>query len=298
MSAPHLLIFGYGYSAAALARRLIPSGWRISGTTRRLDRAAAIKADGVTPLLTTAAGIQDADRVLESVTHILAAAPPGDNGDPLLALHGDRLRAPPPNLRWTGYLSTTGVYGDAGGAWVDEGTPLAPVHERGRRRVAAEQAWAELSEYTGAPAVIFRLPGIYGPGRSAFDQLRAGTAKRLVKPGQVFSRIHVDDLAAAIEAAMALEEGTVLNIADDAPAPPQDVVALAARLIGVAPPPEEDFEAARPRLSPMALEFYGANRRIANLRMKEELGLLLAYPSYHEGLAAILQAEGFGAEGH
>ena len=292
MSAPHLLVFGFGYSAAFLARRLAPKGWRISGTMRRLDGAAAIEAAGATPLLVTAAGIRDADRVMSSVTHILAAAPPGESGDPLLALHGDLLQTPPPKLRWTGYLSTTGVYGDAGGAWVDEGAPLAPVHERGRRRAAAEQAWADVSEYTGAPAVIFRLPGIYGPGRSAFDQLRAGTAKRLVKPGQVFSRIHVEDLAAAIEAALALEGGTVLNIADDEPAPPQDVVTHAARLLGVAPPPEEDFEAARPRLSAMALEFYGANRRISNARMKAELGIAPRYPSYREGLAAILAAEG------
>lgn len=288
----HLLIFGFGYVAGVLARRLTAVGWRVSGTHRRLDGAEAIRAAGARPVLVTPAGIADADRALSGVTHILGGAPPGADGDPLIAAHRALLETPPPALRWLGYLSTTGVYGDAAGGWVDEGAPLAPVHERGRRRVAAEIQWADLGEMTGAPAIIFRLPGIYGPGRSAFDALRAGTAKRLVKPGQVFSRIHVEDLAAAIAAGLALEAGTVLNIADDEPAPPQDVVTEAARLMGVAPPPEEDFEAAKARLSPMALEFYGANRRIANRRMKDELGIALAYPSYREGLAAILARGG------
>lgn len=288
MSTGHLLIVGYGYTGAALARRLVPQGWQVSGTSRRTNRAEAMRADGVTPLRFGSAGIAEIGRVLGDVSHILAAAPPGENGDPLLAAHGGDLAASR-SLTWLGYLSTTGVYGDAQGGWVDEASPIQPVHERGARRARAEIAWAEMGEETGAAACIFRLPGIYGPGRSAFDQLRAGTAKRLVKAGQVFSRVHVDDIAAALEAALALEHGTVLNIADDEPAPPQDVVTHAAALLGVAPPPAEDYESVKARLTPMALEFYSANRRIANGRMKEELGFSPLYPSYREGLAAILR---------
>ncbi|BCW87000.1 Protein YeeZ [Alphaproteobacteria bacterium SO-S41] len=288
----HLFIYGFGYVAAALSRRLTAKGWRVSGTHRRLDGAEAIRAAGAEPVLITPAGLRNGESLLDDVTHILGSAPPTDSGDPFIAVHGAALAALPGTLAWLGYLSTTGVYGDAGGDWVDEAAPLAPVHARGARRVAAEAAWATLGEESGAPAVIFRLPGIYGPGRSAFDNLRAGTAKRLVKPGQVFSRIHVADIAAAIEAALALTEGTVLNIADDEPAPPQDVVTYAAELLGIAPPPEIPFESAKAGLSAMALEFYGANRRIANGRMKEELGLTLAFPTYREGLKAILVGEG------
>lgn len=287
--AGHLLIFGFGYTAAALAKRLLPKGWRVSGTHRRLEDAAAIKALGVRPVY-CGARLADAERLFPDITHLLCSAPPTEQGDPLIAMHRDDIIAAAETIRWLGYLSTTGVYGDAGGAWVDEGAPIQPVHERGRRRAAAEIEWASLGEETGAAACIFRLPGIYGPGRSAFDQLRAGTAKRLVKPGQLFSRIHVGDLAAALEAALALETGTVLNIADDEPAPPQDVVTEAARLLGIDPPPEESYAAAEPRLSAMAREFYSANRRIANGRMKQELGISLEFPSFREGLAAILKA--------
>lgn len=279
-----LTIFGFGYTAAALARRLIPAGWTVTGTYRKPDAADAMRALGVTPIR--------ADRLETArITRLLATAAPGEAGDPLLQAYGPALLKAP--LQWLGYLSTTGVYGDAGGGWVDEAAPIQPAHERGARRARAEIAFAELGEETGAAACIFRLPGIYGPGRSALDQLRNGTAKRLVKPGQLFSRIHVDDIAAALEAALALETGTVLNLADDEPAPPQDVVTFAADLLGIPPPPEEDFEAARPHLSAMALEFYGASRRIANGRMKQELGLSLLYPTYREGLRAIVA----GADG-
>jgi nucleoside-diphosphate-sugar epimerase len=291
MNPGHLFIVGYGYVATALARRLISLGWQVSATVRDPARMSMLRADKVTPFVFGAQGISDFEHAMAGVTHVLCTAAPTGQGDPALAAHGDMLRSQAPALRWAGYISTTGVYGDAGGDWVDETAPLAPVHERGQRRVAAEQAWAELREWTGAAICVFRLPGIYGPGRSAFDNLRAGTAKRLVKPGQVFSRVHVDDAAGGIAAALPRREGLIVNLADDEPAPPQDVVTYAARLMGVEPPPEEPFEAARSRLSPMALEFYGASRRISNGLMKAELGFAPAYPTYREGLDAIWRDE-------
>lgn len=287
----HLFIFGHGYVGAALTERLRRKGWRISASARRSDKAGALSAAGIPGHVFGPNGLGDFRSVFSDVTHVLITAAPDADGDPVLRAHARALETSAPQLRWIGYLSTTGVYGDAGGAWVDEGAPLAPVHERGVRRVAAEAAWATAGEMTGAAACIFRLPGIYGPGRSALDTVRAGTAKRLVKDGQVFSRIHVDDIAQALEAALDLDQGTVLNLADDEPGPPQDVVTEAARLLGLDAPPEVPFEAARARLSPMALEFYSANRRIANARMKAELGLTLLYPGYREGLRAILRAE-------
>ena len=291
MQSGHLLIFGYGYSAAATARRLIAQGWRVSGTSRSEPRLGEIAADGVTPLLFGPAGLANAAAVLSTVTHSLSCAPPGDDGDPALAAHfNDLARAPV--LKWLGYLSTTGVYGDAGGGWVDEATPTEPVHDRARRRVAAEAEWTALGAQAGRRVAIFRLPGIYGPGRSAFDNLKAGAAKRLAKQGQVFSRIHVDDIAAAVAASAGQDIGGVFNVADDEPAPPQDVVTYAAALLGIDPPPEEDFEAVKHRLSPMALEFYGANRRISNRRMRETLGVELSFPTYREGLRGILAQAG------
>ena len=292
----HLFIFGYGYVASALTERLRAKGWKISASARRLDKAGALTAAGIAAYVFGPHGLTDFARAMEGVTHVLITAPPDADGDPVLKAHEQDFASLAPDLTWIGYLSTTGVYGDAQGGWVDEGADLAPAHERGGRRVLAEGAWAGVGEMIGAVSVTFRLPGIYGPGRSAFDQLRAGTAKRLVKPGQVFSRIHVDDIAQALDAALYtdLTWGTVLNIADNEPAPPQDVVTEAARLLGVDPPPEEDFDVAKSRLSPMALEFYSANRRIANGLMKELLGIELLYPTYREGLRAILEAEGNG----
>ncbi len=285
----HLFIFGYGYVAAALTERLKAKGWKISASARRLDKAGALTASGIPAYVFGPHGLTDFTSIFADVTHVLITAPPVEAGDPVLIAHArdfERLTG----LQSIVYLSTTGVYGDAGGAWVDEAAPILPVHARGNRRADAELEWNEAGEMCGAAVTVLRLPGIYGPGRSAFDKLRDGTAQRLLKPGQVFSRIHVADIVQAIEASLALESGTVLNIADDEPAPPQDVVTEAARLIGIDPPPEEDFEAAKPRLSAMALEFYSANRRIANVRMKEELGLTLLYPTYREGLRAILAA--------
>ena len=288
MTGSHLFCFGFGYSALALARRLIASGWVATGTCRSIKKAAALREAGFSAVLF------DRDRpvdlaVLDGVTHLLVSVPPDARGDPVLDRHGADIAALP-GLRWLGYLSTTGVYGDRGGGWVDETARLLPTGERGRRRVGAEQGWLGLWHDSGAPVHIFRLAGIYGPGRSAFDAMRAGTAKRIDKPGQVFSRIHVEDLATVLVASIAQPRlGAVYNVCDDDPAPSQAVVAHAARLLGVPPPPLVPFEAAG--LSPMARSFYDDNKRVSNRLIKTELGVRLLYPDFRVGLAAILADE-------
>jgi len=282
---PTLLAFGFGYTARTLADRLIDKGWQVRGTTRNEARFGEIEAAGITPFLFER-GRPLPGKAFQGVSHILTSIAPDEDGDPVLDTHGGDL-ASLPGLAWVGYLGTTGVYGDAGGGWVDEESPPAPSQPRAERRLAAERAWLG----TGLPAHIFRLAGIYGPGRSPFANLKAGTARRVVKPGQVFSRIHVEDIARVLEASMARPDpGRIYNVCDDEPAPPQDVVAAAARLMGVEPPPEQPFETAE--LSPMARSFYADNRRVANRRLKQELGVALAYPTYREGLAALLPIDG------
>jgi nucleoside-diphosphate-sugar epimerase len=282
----HLFCFGLGYAAGYLARRLAGKGWRVSGTATTGEGAAALSAQGFTGLVFD--GRQPSAAVTEALataTHVLLSIPPDASGDPALRLHGDDI-AGSADLNWIGYFSTVAVYGDAAGAWVDETTPARPASRRGERRLQAERAWLEFGGRTGKPVTIFRLPGIYGPGRSAVDDLRAGTARRIVKPGQVFNRIHVADIATAVEAAIEQPQaGAVYNVTDDLPAPPQDVVAYAAGLLGVPCPPDLDFATAH--LTPMARSFYAECKRVSNARMKQELGLSLAYPTYREGLAAI-----------
>ncbi len=276
-SPPHLFCFGFGYCAQALARRLLARGWRVTGTGRDPGRwpmaeVAAVRFDRDHPV--------PVERLAQA-THILSSIPPDDEGDPVLDRHRDDLARLAP--AWVGYLSTTGVYGDRGGAPVTETDALTPTGERGRRRVAAETGWAAL----GLPLHRFRLAGIYGPGRSPLDSVRAGRAHRAVKPGQLFSRIHVEDVASVLAASIARPNpGAAYNLADDEPAPPQDVVLHACRLLGVEPPPEVPIAAAG--LSPMALSFYQENKRVVNRRIKDELGVRLAYPTYREGLAALL----------
>ncbi len=288
-----LLCFGYGYSAAALARRLrAAGGWRLIGTTRKPEKAAAMAAEGVEPLLAD----QDAGPALAAATHLLISAGPDAAGDPTLAAHGSAIAAAAERLDWVGYLSTTGVYGDRGGDWVDEDAPLRPATERGRMRVAAEAAWLALWREAGLPVHLFRLAGIYGPGRGPFAKARAGTARRIVKPGQVFSRIHVEDIATVLAASIARPNpGAAYNVCDDAPAPPQDVLAHAAALLDLPPPPEIAFEDAKAEMSPMAVSFYAESKRVSNRRIRDELGVTLAYPDYRSGLAAVLAAE-TGAE--
>jgi nucleoside-diphosphate-sugar epimerase len=260
-----LFCFGLGYTALVLARRLRARGWTVGGTVLSENKRAELAAEGLAAELFAAA------EVPPGTTHVLSSVPPDEEGDPVLRRFAGKIQP----VDWAGYLSTTGVYGDTGGTIVDETAPLRPTGERGRRRVAAEAAWLS----AGLP--------IYGPGRNALEQVRAGTARRVHRPGHVFSRIHVEDIAAVLEASMARPNpGAVYNVCDDEPAEPAEVVAEAARLLGRDPPPLVPF--AEAELSPMARSFWDDNRRVSNARIKRELGVRLAYPTYREGLAALL----------
>ena len=279
-----LLTFGHGYSASALARLLPPLGWALHGTTRNADKLDDIAAQGVVPILWPG---EDPRPALATATHLLLSAAPDENGDPVIAEFGSDIAQLAPNLEWVGYLSTTGVYGNHQGGWVDESTPLTPSTRRGHHRVLAERQWRE----TGLPLHIFRLAGIYGPGRGPFAKVRRGTARRIIKPGQVFSRIHVDDIAQTVLASINRPDpGAIYNVCDDDPAPPQDVLAHAAELLGLPPPPEEDYATAE--MSPMARSFYAESKRVRNDRIKQELGVHLLYPSYRDGLPALLAGDG------
>jgi nucleoside-diphosphate-sugar epimerase len=286
----HLFCFGLGYSAQRVARRLAAQGWTVGGTARTPEGAEGIAAQGYEAFVFdgTAPGSGVAQG-LAKATHVLLSVPPDATGDPVLAHHaGDLERSPA--LQWIGYLSTVAVYGDRQGGWVDETMAADATSERGRRRIVAEQEWLALAARRKIRAQIFRLAGIYGPGRSAIERLREGTAHRIVKPGQVFNRIHVEDIAAAVCAGIdgrgALD---VYNVTDDEPAAPQDVVAYAAHLLHMPPPPETAFADAQ--LSPMAASFYADNKRISNARLRQELGVALKFPTYREGLQAILAAQ-------
>ncbi|MEM7631869.1 MAG: SDR family oxidoreductase [Pseudomonadota bacterium] len=277
-----LFSFGHGYSAKALTRLLLPDGWRITGTTRSADRAAALAETGVTPVVFPGVPVD-----LDGVTHLLISAGPDAEGDPVLRVMGEEIAARADQFDWVGYLSTTGVYGDHQGGWVDEATPLTPSTRRGQWRRQAEEAWRAVP---ALPLHIFRLAGIYGPGRGPFAKVRAGTARRVIKPGQVFSRIHVDDIAQVLAASIARPNpGAAYNVCDDDPAPPQDVIGHAAALLGLPLPPAEPFETAE--MTPMARSFYAESKKVRNDRIKSELGVTLRFPSYREGLAALLAEE-------
>ncbi|MBN2907420.1 MAG: SDR family oxidoreductase [Rhodobacteraceae bacterium] len=276
-----LLSIGHGYSARELTRQL-GADWRVIGTTRSAERAAALRAEGVEPLIWPGDDIAPA---LARATHLLSSVPPGPDGDPVVAALGGLLHKAH-HLKWVGYLSTTGVYGDHQGGWVDEDTPLTPTTQRGRARVLAEADWASL----GLPLHVFRLAGIYGPGRSPLDRMRDGTAQRIIKPGQMFSRIHVADIAQVLAASMAAPDpGMVYNVADDEPAPPQDIIAFAARMLGLPLPPEVAFDDAS--LGPMAASFYSESKRVRNDRIKTLLGVHLRHPDYRAGLAALVEGD-------
>lgn len=286
-----LFCFGFGYSAEALAERLMRVGWRVAGTCRSLDKAARLEQKGVDPFLfSNEHPLDDAVAALGDATHVLISTPPDpEAGDPVLAAHRDDLAAAARDIAWLGYLSTTGVYGDRGGEWVDEASPLTPTTERGQRRLEAERAWLVFGAETGVPVHLFRLAGIYGPGRNQLASLRKGKARRIDKPGQVFSRIHVADIAAVLDASIARPNaGAAYNVCDDEPAPPQEVVAYAADLLGVEPPPLVPFESAD--LGPMARSFYAESKRVRNGRIKHELGVALRYPTYREGLKVLYEA--------
>ncbi len=284
---PRLFCFGYGFSAAALGRRLAARGFAVAGTCRSEEKAAVLRAEGIDAFIFGETPLADPAAALAGTTHLLLSVPPGETGDPVLAAHEADIARIAPQLEWMGYLSTTGVYGDRSGGWVDERTPLAPGTTRGRRRLEAEEAWRAFALRSAAPLHIFRLAGIYGPGRNQLRSLREGTARRIVKPGQIFSRIHVDDIAAILEASIAKPRpGAAYNVCDDGPAPPQEVVAYAAKLLGCDPPPEIPFDKAE--LTPMARSFYADSKRVSNRLVRKELGVTLQYPTYREGLKALL----------
>lgn len=289
-----LFCFGLGYSAQALARDLrAEGGWRIAGTSREPDKAAAPRLDGSdVHAFDGTQPLRDAGTTLAGTTHLLLSVPPDESGDAVLRWHGAdivKLMMASPRLVWVGYLSTTGVYGNRAGGWVDEASERRPTGERGRRRLMAEDGWLALWREHGVPVHLFRLAGIYGPGRSALDTVRAGKAQRIDKPGQVFSRIHVDDIAAVLRASVAKPNpGAAYNVCDDNPAAPEEVIGYACELLGVPPPPLVPFGSAE--LSPMARSFYEDNKRVRNGRIKTELGVALRYPDYRAGLNALLRS--------
>ena len=283
MSKQHLFCFGFGFSAQALARRLVPKGWTVTGTARSEESFAKIADLGARPLVFDGS---QAVELPDDVTHILISVPPDGDGDVVLRHCKQTISERAGNLSWVGYLSTTGVYGNRDGAWVDEGAELLPSTERGERRVKAERAWLDLYEHMDIPVMVFRLAGIYGPGRNQLVSLLKGKSRRVVKPGQVFSRIHVDDIAQILEASIEKPNpGRAYNVCDDLPAPPQDVVAFAAELMGMPPPPEVAFNEAE--MSPMGRSFYAESKRVHNDRIKDELGVTLTYPDYKTGLTAL-----------
>ena len=280
-----LFSFGHGYSAQALARLLLPRGWRIIGTTRTAEKAESLRETGIEPVIFPGDG--GVPPGLEQATHLLISAGPTAEGDPVLGALGETIARIVPRLDWAGYLSTTGVYGDHDGGWVDESTPLAPSTRRGRWRMQAEADWQAVP---GLPLHIFRLAGIYGPGRGPFAKVRAGTARRIIKEGQVFSRIHVDDIAQIVAASIDWPDpGAIYNCCDDDPAPPQEVIAHAAELLGLPVPPAVPYDEAE--MTPMARSFYAESKRVRNHRIKQALGIRLLYPDYRSGLRALLEQD-------
>jgi nucleoside-diphosphate-sugar epimerase len=281
----HLFCFGLGYTARCLARRLAAKGWTVTATATNPESFQRVSQLGFRPVAfdgrSQGSGVGDN---LTRATHVLVSAPPDDT-DPVLRWHADEL-AGAADVAWIGYLSTVGVYGDHNGGWVDEMTPPTPLSDRSRRRLEAENAWLAFGEQNAKRVDVFRLAGIYGPGRSAIDDLRQGKARRIVKPGQVFNRIHVEDIATTVEAALARQSPhSIYNVTDDEPAASDAVLVFAAELLGMTPPPALDFATAD--LSPMARSFYAECKRVSNRRLKTELGVELAFPTYREGLRAL-----------
>jgi nucleoside-diphosphate-sugar epimerase len=278
-----LFIFGLGYSGLEIAKLARSKGWSVGGTVTTGDKAAQLRDahvfdgafDGLAPLDVESLG---------AASHVVCSIAPGTTGDPALRHCADRLG----HAKWLGYLSTTGVYGDRGGEWIDETAEPRPTQPRSIERLATERAWQALGQKTGAAVDVFRLPGIYGPGRSAVDQVKAGTARRIDKPGQVFSRIHIEDIAATVVAALSQpSQGALYNVTDDLPASSSDLIAYACELLGKPVPPAIPWHEIEPSMSAMARSFYSENRRVRNDRLKRELGVVLRYPTYREGLRAI-----------
>lgn len=284
-----LFCFGYGFTAAALGDRLLSDGWRVRGTTRSAEKADEMRAAGVEPVVWSAGALFPPDE-LEGANAVLLSIAPDEAGDPVHRCCAPAIAAAAASIGWLGYLSTTGVYGDRKGGEVDETSDLAPTGERGKRRVRAEADWTVFAVEHAIPFHVFRLGGIYGPGRSALDQVRAGTARRVEKSGQVFNRIHVADAADALARSIVQpRDGAIYNLVDDAPSAPGDPALYAARLLDAPPPPAVPFASAE--LSAMARSFYSDNKRVSNARLKADLGWAPRYPSYREGLEAIAAGE-------
>jgi len=278
-----LFIFGLGYSGLEIAKLAQAGGWQVAGTVTTADKAANLRDAGIDAHVFDGSAPAIAPG-LAAATHVLCTIAPGTTGDPALATSADRLG----RATWLGYLSTTGVYGDRAGGWVDEDDVPQPTQPRSLARLATERAWQALGRKSGAAVDVFRLPGIYGPGRSAIDQVKAGTARRIDKPGQVFSRIHIEDIAGAVMAALNRPpRGTVYNVVDDLAASSADLIAFACELLGTPVPPLVPWSEIEPAMSAMARSFYSENRRVRNDRLKRELGVVLRYPTYREGLKAI-----------
>lgn len=286
----NVFIFGIGFSSDAAARflRISQPEVNLSGSVRTPEKAARLRAEGIEAVVFdgTAPG-PEVGAALSKASHVVLSIAPGAEGDPALVQHRAELDAAP--LEWLCYYSTVGVYGDFGGDWIDESAPLVPRNERSDRRVLAEQAWRDYADARGVPLTILRLAGIYGTGRSTFDKLRDGTAKRVIKPGQVFNRIHVDDIGRVTALAAEQKLAGTFNLADDLPAPPQDLVTHAAGLLGIEPPAEVAFDTAE--MTPMQRSFYADNKRVSNAAIKAALEIELLYPNYAAGLAAIYEAE-------
>jgi len=284
-----LFVFGLGYSATAIARRALHGGWQVAGTTRDPVKAKELERAGIEVVLLDGDVDASLQVALAGTTHVIASAAPGADGDPILTAFGSRIRRTD-SLRWIGYLSSLSVYGDRQGAWVEESSDAIPSSDVGRRRLAAEQAWKALADEIGLPLAVFRLAGIYGPGRNLLRDVKSGRARRVIKPGQVFNRIHVEDIAGIVLAAMARPEKTgIFNLADREPAEQAEVVLEAARLLGVEPPPPMPFETAE--ISPKAERFWAENRRVSAHRLAKDLDYKLRYPTYREGLAGLLSGE-------
>ena len=292
----NLLIFGMGFSASHFAKRMLKKGWNVTGTSRSDAGREKIAAIGVTPCHFDGddeAMTDDLKSAIAKATHILVSAGPNEAGDPVLNRCGAALKADDvrPNIGWVGYLSTVGVYGNHDGAWVDETTECRPVSKRSVYRVAAENAWLEFGEKTGTKVQLFRLGGIYGPGSNPLEKLKAGKSRRIDKPGQVFSRTHIEDIAGALDAAIHSDTShAIFNVVDDEPAPPQDVITYGAELLGLDVPPLIHIDDAE--MTPMARSFYGENKRVSNARVKEALGYCFTYPTYRGGLAALVESVG------
>jgi len=282
-----LFIFGYGYSSEEIARQSRGQFDVICGTTRNPQKAEGLYEDGTCGVVFDGATLsKEVLKELADVTHIVMSIAPGDD-DPVLSLMPYSLKDVCPKLEWIGYLSTVGVYGNHDGAWVYEDTEIKPMSKRSIWRMHAENAWIYMAEKSRVPLAIFRLSGIYGPGRNAFMNIKKGTARRMVKPGQVFNRIHREDIGQAVARAMEGNIGGIFNITDDQPSPPQDVVTYAHELMGIEPPPEIDFETAD--ISPMARSFYGENKRVSNDKSKEVLGMTYRWPNYRVSLKRMLE---------